>query len=362
MAKREFIDKKAFIDRSAIEFVSLKDSLRYMEWSKNNEVQLEMIATTITEQEIVKPILDKIRAEIMKLDDINPDYPMDRTIHISRNEVLQILDKYKAGSEEQEPTTRHCFGCKYSKDNHNQDIEECHLCMWENQYTPTTKNDCAEQNGCITCSLDDGDDCCRKLYEESMQDSTTKNNIRDNRVKNELNRVKDELEPITKNCESCRYGSHHEVCNYCYKCSLWTEQEPTTKNDLEVNCINRTPSIPKEWQDVFKDVDEFIEFIWDRVDTSDFEDSYTSPVINAEPNELFKVTASDKREQLYELFVEMITRKNTPSVTPQEPKTGYISIDDVMSVFDDFMCGEVDEEGTETFWEMLKDKAESEES
>ena len=36
----------------------------------------------------------------------------------------------------QEPTTRNCFGCKYSKDNHNADTEECHLCMWENQYTP----------------------------------------------------------------------------------------------------------------------------------------------------------------------------------------------------------------------------------
>lgn len=132
------------------------------------------------------------------------------------------------------------------------------------------------------------------------------------------------------------------------------EQEPCE------DCISRTPSIPKEWQDVFKDVDEFIEYIWDRVDTSDFEDGYTSPVTNAEPNEWFKVTASDKREQLYELFVEMIERKNVPSVTPQEPKTGYISIDDVMSVFDDFMCGDVDEEGTETFWEMLKDKAESE--
>jgi hypothetical protein len=44
----------------------------------------------------------------------------------------------------------------------------------------------------------------------------------------------------------------------------------------------------------------------------------------------------------------------------QEPRKGYLSIDDVMSVFEDFMCGEVDEEGTETFLEMLKDKAESE--
>jgi hypothetical protein len=53
--------------------------------------------------------------------------------------------------------------------------------------------------------------------------------------------------------------------------------------------------------------------------------------------------------------------KTLPSVTPK-PKIGYISIDDVMSVFDDFMCGEVDEDGTTTFLEMLKDKAESEEN
>lgn len=52
-------------------------------------------------------------------------------------------------------------------------------------------------------------------------------------------------------------------------------------------------------------------------------------------------------------------REELPSVTPQ-PKTGYISIDDVMSVFDDFMCGEVDEDDTDTFLKMLKDKAESE--
>ena len=52
--------------------------------------------------------------------------------------------------------------------------------------------------------------------------------------------------------------------------------------------------------------------------------------------------------------------ENMPSVTPQEPKTGYISIDDAMSVFDDFMCGDADEESTETFLEMLKDKTESE--
>lgn len=49
-----------------------------------------------------------------------------------------------------------------------------------------------------------------------------------------------------------------------------------------------------------------------------------------------------------------------PSVNPQKPQKGYISIDDVMLVFDVFMYGEVDKEGAETFLEMLKDKAESE--
>lgn len=90
--------------------------------------------------------------------------------------------------------------------------------------------------------------------------------------------------------------------------------------DIESIAINRKAVIPKEWQDIFGDVDEFIEYIWDRVDTSDFKDSYTSPVVNAEPNELFRVTASDKREQLHDLFVEMIKRENAPSVAPTRKK------------------------------------------
>ena len=40
------------------------------------------------------------REKIRKLDDINPDYPMDRTIHVSRNEVLEILDKLIEGVED----------------------------------------------------------------------------------------------------------------------------------------------------------------------------------------------------------------------------------------------------------------------
>lgn len=51
-------------------------------------------------------VLYNIRKEIMKLDDINPDYPMDRTIHLSRNEVLQIIDKYKEECEVEDGNDR----------------------------------------------------------------------------------------------------------------------------------------------------------------------------------------------------------------------------------------------------------------
>ena len=72
-------------------------------------------------------------------------------------------------------------------------------------------------------------------------------------------------------------------------------------------------------------------------------------------------SALDDEDRTVETYKELLKEcyKVLPSVTPQKPKTGYLSIDDVMSVFDDFMCNEVDEEGTETFLEMLKDKAES---
>jgi predicted RNA-binding Zn-ribbon protein involved in translation (DUF1610 family) len=93
---------------------------------------------------------------------------------------------------------------------------------------------------------------------------------------------------------------------------------------IKEDCINRKPSIPNEWKSEFKDVDDFIDYIWDRVDTSDFEDGYTSPVKNAETNEWFKITASDKREELHDLFVEMINREKVPSVTSHIKKGHWI--------------------------------------
>lgn len=53
------------------------------------------------------------------------------------------------------------------------------------------------------------------------QAPTTKNDVPNNNV--------GEINPITETCKTCRdYGSHHEVCDYCYKCSLWTEKEPSS--------------------------------------------------------------------------------------------------------------------------------------
>lgn len=112
-----------------------------------------------------------------------------------------------------------------------------------------------------------------------------------------------------------RDSTRSNIYEFVYKTLKLLKKEPCE------DAVSRTPNIPEEWKDTFKDVDDFIEYIWDRVDTSDFEDSYTSPVVNAEPNELFKITADDKREQLYDLFVEMIKREKVPSVMPTR-KTG----------------------------------------
>ena len=46
-------------------------------------------------QEPKTDVLDKIRSEIDKLPDLNPDYEMDKTIHVSKWAVFDIIDKYR---------------------------------------------------------------------------------------------------------------------------------------------------------------------------------------------------------------------------------------------------------------------------
>ena len=52
--------KHKFIDINEIKVLSLEDSLHYMEWTASNGVELGVIAPTYTEQEIVKPYLEKL--------------------------------------------------------------------------------------------------------------------------------------------------------------------------------------------------------------------------------------------------------------------------------------------------------------
>lgn len=73
------------------------------EWNDYDDDYVSYSAGQIKSAPTVNAVpLDKVkqaREEIRKLDDINPDYPMDRTIHVSRNEVLAIIDKLIAESE-----------------------------------------------------------------------------------------------------------------------------------------------------------------------------------------------------------------------------------------------------------------------
>ena len=60
----------------------------------------------------------------------------------------------------------------------------------------------------------------------------------------------------------------------------------------------------------FNEEEDVIEFIFERLDTSDFEDSYIDMGRYNEPNEMFKQTAEDKRQLLYDFMMELVERNN----------------------------------------------------
>lgn len=95
MAKRELIDREK-AENTTWEEPSYTDALNVLTEVRDKIRELPVI----TEQEIVKPILDKIRAEIVKkhLSVIEKnDFESGRTY--GYEEVLEIIDKYKAESE-----------------------------------------------------------------------------------------------------------------------------------------------------------------------------------------------------------------------------------------------------------------------
>lgn len=68
-----------------------------------------------------------------------------------------------------------------------------------------------------------------------------------------------------------------------------------------------------EWfhafQGSFEEEEDVVEFIFERLNTDDFEDSYLDAAGFGEPNEMFKITAADKRSTLYDFMMDLLERK-----------------------------------------------------
>ena len=133
--------------------------------------------------------------------------------------------------------------------------------------------------------------------------------------------TREEVIAFFKDMNECTYGNLEAV----EMAIEALEQEP---------CYN-----PDEWCHDCKEYDH---------------DKHCCPRYNKVIRNTYQMAFEDGVNTAYEAVEKL------PPVQPK-PKIGYVSVDDVMSVFDDFMCGEVDEDGMDTFLEMLKDKAESEE-
>ena len=58
----------------------------------------------------------------------------------------------------------------------------------------------------------------------------------------------------------------------------------------------------------FQTEEDVIEFIYERLDTSDFEDSYIDAGGYGEPNECVVWSADDKRVLLYDFMMELVNR------------------------------------------------------
>jgi hypothetical protein len=64
------------------------------------------------------------------------------------------------------------------------------------------------------------------------------------------------------------------------------------------------------FQGSFEEEEDVIEFIFERLNTSDFEDSYIDAGEHGEPNEMFKLTANDKRNTLYDFMMNLVERSS----------------------------------------------------
>lgn len=171
--------------------------------------------------------------------------------------------------------TRNCFGCKHSKDNHIAGTEICHLCMWENQYTPTTKNDlphCQHTDEEIAKSFIEDVEAVKDQLPcgEQMDFPNTFDEFAEDygfKDKDEVYTNGSELIPV-------------------FRVKQWLEHISTTKNNLGVDYISRT--------DVNRLICEYRDDATETGNERDLERAYGANAVG-------------------ELISEL------PSVTPQEP-------------------------------------------
>lgn len=79
--------KRKFIDVSQIENISLEDSLHYMEWYKSSEVEYDIVAPRLTEQDIVKPYIDKLSKKVADM-----EFGIGYEPWEVRNEILKVIN------------------------------------------------------------------------------------------------------------------------------------------------------------------------------------------------------------------------------------------------------------------------------
>lgn len=71
--------------------------------------------------------------------------------------------------------------------------------------------------------------------------------------------------------------------------------------------------LKQEWSSTFYEYEteeEVIEFIFEHLDTSDFEDSYMRMAIGNEPNTYIKFSKEDKREALYDFMMSLVNKED----------------------------------------------------
>ncbi|BFK11874.1 hypothetical protein F140042L4_20320 [Coprococcus phoceensis] len=71
--------------------------------------------------------------------------------------------------------------------------------------------------------------------------------------------------------------------------------------------------LKQEWSSTFYEYEteeEVIEFIFEHLDTSDFEDSYIQMGIGNEPNTYIKCSKEDKREALYDFMMSLANKED----------------------------------------------------